>query len=75
MITTAYKRSLQDMEDETPGKMISGALVKELPDGRATVQYSSKPAPYLRAELSLSGFRFYLNAWRGMASKLPKRYH
>lgn len=74
MITQAHKRQLQDMEDATPGTVVSGALVKILPDGRATIQYPSRPAPHIRARLSLSGFRYYLDAWRGMAARLPEQY-
>ena len=74
MITEAHKLTLQAMEDATQGHVRAGALVKTLPDGRATVQFPKRPAPHIRASLSLSGFRFYLNAWRGMTARLPERY-
>ncbi len=74
MIPEDHKQRLQAMEDDTPGHVRAGALVKTLPDGRALVQFPRRPAPHIRASLSLSGFRFYLNAWRGMTARLPERY-
>jgi len=74
MITEAHKTTLQAMEDATQGHVRAGALVKAMPDGRALVQFPRRPAPHIRASLSLSGFKFYLNAWRGKAARLPEQY-
>jgi len=74
MIPEDHKQRLQAMEDATQGQVRAGALVKTLPDGRALVQFPRRPAPHLRAALSLSGFRFYLDAWRGMTARLPEQY-